>query len=643
MDGIYVHQSKVNGPITLKIYSVNELESNDLQELFKSYGHLISHAFLSVNSFSKSELEKVKSFLDESQLKHIIIDASFCTNNSRDLLNMDTFEAICQFNDSNNGVIAIPNKNGGFDLSIDQLEKIKSEDIKELLGKYKYTVGKVIFKNCDFDASELEDIMGFSNEYEIPLLDISIDAGRKCSIYKDGVFTFDNRIDISTFDKICKLNEKGNGICSFRINRSSDKGVNDTITIDRINLYDVTDYLDITVFEEDEIDSECIVTLPNRENNHYGEYDSYDISTFQQIMQKLHEITDDIDPNISDLKKFAIIYDRIGRYISYDNSISGISETDDNYRKSRNLENGLLKGKCICEGYAEILMNALKIVGIENTMVFGEVLVKTEDLEMDGFQVTKTDNGEMCCLGIDKNGNRVQYVMKKDGLWSVAKEHDGKYENNNGHVWNRVTIDGETFYADVTWDNNLIKSNYVFQHIQSQDEIEQDKKVLFQTSLYKVEGLSKEKKDELVAYQFELAHEREFERKMQIERKFNNISFGSCLYMMSTSLYDAKGKFTFTQKMLETLVASYSLENVIEACHKINNPQLENRINELLEKMLKEQPKEKLSQMTVFKRRPTELPYSKNRIAEGVSRAGQIADKLLIAANSREEGVNIEQ
>ena len=55
------------------------------------------------------------------------------------------------------------------------------------------------------------------------------------------------------------------------------------------------------------------------------------------------------------------------------------------------------------------------------------------------------------------------------------------------------------------------------------------------------------------------------------------------------------------------------------------------------------QPKEKLSQMTVFKRRPTELPYSKNRIAEGVSRAGQIADKLLIAANSREEGVNIEQ
>lgn len=638
MDGIHVHQSKENGPITLRIYSVNELEKNDLQELFKSYGHLIPYAYLNVNSFSKSELGKVKSFLDRVQLKHIIIDASSCTGNPGELLNMDTFEAVCEFNDYNNGVIAIPNKNGGFDLSIDKLEKIKSEDIKELLGKYKYTVGKVIFENCDFDESELEDIMGFSNEYGIPLLDISIDAGRKCSIYKDGVFAFDNRIDINTFDKICKLNEKCNGLCSFRVNCSSDKSVSNSITIDRINLDDVTD-LDITAFEENEIDSECIVTLPNRENDHFGEYDDYDIRTFQQIMQKLHELTDDIDPNIPNLKKFAIIYDRIGRYISYDNSVLGISKENDNYRKSRNLENGLLQGKCVCEGYAEILMNALKMVGIENTMVMGEMLVKTEELETDGFQATKTENGEMCYFGIDKSGTPIKCVMKKDGLWSVAREHDGKYENNNGHAWNLVTIDGETFYADVTWDNNLIKSNYVFQYIQSQEEIEQDKKSLFKTLPYKVEGLSKEKKEELIAYQFELAHEREFERKMQIERDFNNISFRSCIYMISTSLYDAKGKFTFTQKMLETLVANYSLENVIEACHKINNAQLQQRINELLTKMLKEQSKEKLSQMPVFAKRPTELPYSKNRIAEGVARASQIANQLLTVANSREEEV----
>lgn len=554
MDGIYVHQSKENDSITLRIYSVNKLESDDLQELFKSYGHLIPYAYINVNYFSKSELKKVKSFIEKVQLKHIIIDASFYTHNPNDLLTMDTFEAICEFNDSNDGVIAILNKNGGFDLTIEQLERINNEDIKKLLRKYKYIVGKVIFKNCYFDTLEVEKIMEFSNEYGIPLSDISIDASRKCSIYEDGVFTFDNLIDTSTFDKICKLNEKGNGICSFRIRRSSDKSVSDSITIDRINLNDVTD-LDITIFEESEIDSECIVTLPNRENNHYGEYDTYDIRVFQQIMQKLHEITDDIGPNIPDLKKFAIIYDRIGRYISYDRSILGIPETDDNYRKSRNLENGLLKGNCVCEGYAEILMNALRIVGIKNTMVMGEVLTKTEELEIDIFETAKTENGEICYLGIDKNGNHIQCVMKKDGLWSVAKENNGKYENNKGHAWNLVAIDGETFYADVTWDNNLIKSNYAFKYIQSQDEIEQDKKVLFRTPPYKVDGLSKEKKEELIAYQFEIAHEREF--KMQISE-----------------------------------------------------------------------------------RKPTELPYSKNRIAEGVSRASQIANQLLIVANSREEDIN---
>ena len=569
-------------------------------------------------------------------MKFIIIDASSYTHNPDDLLNIDTFEAICEFNDLNNGVIAIPNKNGGFDLNIDELQKIKSEDIKELLRKYKYIIGKVIFKDCDFVASELEDIIEFSNEYEIPVLDISIEAGRKCSIYKDGVFTFDNQIDISTFNKICKLNEKGNGICSFRINRFSDKSVSDSITIDRINLNDVTD-LDITIFEESEIDSECTVTLPNRENNHYGEYDTYDIRSFQQIMQKLHEITDDIELNIPNLKKFAIIYDRIGRYISYDSSASGISESDDNYRKSRNLENGLLKGKCVCEGFAEILMNALKIVGIKNTMVFGEILLKTEELEIDGFQEIKTENGEKSYFGIDKNGNHIKCVMKKHGLWSVAKEHGGKYEHNNRHASNLVTIDGETFYADVTWDSPLLNSNYAFRYIQSQDEIEQDKKELSITPPYKVEGLSKEEKEKLLEYQFELAHERECEIKMQVERKFKKINpLNSCLYMINTSLYDARGKFTFTPKMLETLVTNYSLEKVIEACHKINNAQLEQRINELLMEMQKKQPNEKLPKMPVVERRPTELPYSKNRIAEGVSRASNIANQLLIVANSRE-------
>ena len=119
-----------------------------------------------------------------------------------------------------------------------------------------------------------------------------------------------------------------------------------------------------------------------------------------------------------------------------------------------------------------------------------------------------------------------------------------------GHAWNLVIIDGESFYADVTVDSDIIKLNLPFKYIQSQDEIEKHGLAVYLAPPYKVEGLSKEKKEELVAYQFELAHK---------------------------------------------------------------------------------------NQTSILKKRPTELPYSKNRIAEGVSRASQIANNLLIEANSREE------
>lgn len=592
----------------------------------------------------------MKTFLDKSQLKHIIIDASFYTSNPNDLLNMDTFEAICEFNDSNSGIIATPNKNGGFDLHIEKTGFIKNEEMKELLKKYKYTVGRVSFENCDFDISELEDIIGFSNENEIALSEITVFTGSRCSIYKDGNFSFGNQLDINMFEKICKLNEKTNGMCHFKINKSGSK---DSVTIDKVYLRDASDFDEIQL-EDCEVDSDCIVSFPNREFDikpveesldENKSRDNYKFDIFVEIMKKLHELTDDIESDMPDLKKFAIIYDRIGRYISYDNTVLEISETDENFRKCRNLENGLLKGRCVCEGYAEILMNALRMVGIKSDMVTGCVGVRIGELDIGGFQEHKDSKGEIESYeGINKEGKHIVHKKLKDDIWQMAEViNDNVYEFKGGHAWNIVTIDGESFYADVTWDSYAIKSNYVFQHIQSQDEIEQDKKVLLQNFPYKVEGLSKVKKEELVAYQFELAHEREFERKIQIEKKFNNMSLKSCLYMMNTSLHDAKGKFTFTQKMLETLVSNYSLENVIKACHKINDEQLESRINELLEKMLRKQSEEEKAQMPLFEKRPTKLPYSNKRIAEGVSGASKIATQLLIAANSREEDINIEQ
>lgn len=126
---------------------------------------------------------------------------------------------------------------------------------------------------------------------------------------------------------------------------------------------------------------------------------------YKRIYRKMQELTDGIQQDWSRTKKFVLIYRRISRNIVYDyaaaypegaiQAVYSEKETDN----CRNLKNGLLQGKCVCAGYAEILRNACLLKGVP------------------------------------------------------AIEIDGPAGNGN-HAWNQVEIDNKKWIeVDPTWDH----------------------------------------------------------------------------------------------------------------------------------------------------------------------------------------------
>ena len=165
------------------------------------------------------------------------------------------------------------------------------------------------------------------------------------------------------------------------------------------------------------------VKIEDEENNVQYETNIYTRSDFLQIRKKIDEIKQQIIvPNNLDIdrekKIFAQVYQKLGKKIEYDYyAISEEGEKDDELSITcRNLKGGLLNGKSVCVGYADILKNILEEFEIEAKFI-----------------------------GVDQDETREDYNEK----------------DRNGHAWNSVFLDGEEFYCDLTWDADNIKmDNY---------------------------------------------------------------------------------------------------------------------------------------------------------------------------------------
>lgn len=169
---------------------------------------------------------------------------------------------------------------------------------------------------------------------------------------------------------------------------------------------------------------------------------------FVRIKHKIGEIKQQIEiPDESDKdrekKIFMKVYTILGKMIDYNHyAVSEEGKEDYNLAIScRNLKDGLLEGKAVCAGYADILKNVLGEFGIkaqyigrnpEDMEKYAERMGYQDEVKMDEF------------LGFEKTD--IDEFVKSYG-----------YQDDHGHAWNSVILDGKKYLCDLTWDADDIK------------------------------------------------------------------------------------------------------------------------------------------------------------------------------------------
>lgn len=178
------------------------------------------------------------------------------------------------------------------------------------------------------------------------------------------------------------------------------------------------------------------ITVYSPENN-WRQNETYDVQTYTIIRDKLEELVEGIDLNLPEKERFAEVYKRVCSNIVYDRPAAyPKTKEQEVYSKQqdancRNLKNGLIEGKCVCAGYADILKNALAMVDIESIYIEGPVIDK---------KISETDFNEEKYRG--------SYYEKKE---------DGTVEIGEYHAWNKVKLDGKWYNVDSTWDATEVR------------------------------------------------------------------------------------------------------------------------------------------------------------------------------------------
>lgn len=243
----------------------------------------------------------------------------------------------------------------------------------------------------------------------------------------------DEKSKIKTFNYIAKQ-YKGNSKKFLELLESIDFTVQLPENSRSFNLNNFNDMnMDSMIKIQENVENSSDIMFKINEQD--AEKVEYSFAEMSAIVAKLEELTAGIPESSSEFERFFTIYYRITNNITY--NYETVSKTNDEIKKSfeemtysrfelekikeiidkrdkkvsgirrdsAGMYGGLIDGKAICVGYATILHEALKRVGIKSQIVLG--------------------------------------LEQKKGVGLNVVE---------GHAWNQVQIDGKWYNADATWD-----------------------------------------------------------------------------------------------------------------------------------------------------------------------------------------------
>lgn len=213
----------------------------------------------------------------------------------------------------------------------------------------------------------------------------------------------------------------------------------------------------ISISRTNDISTEFLINHPeikeiqiiDEENRCDSEQEQpYTREEFIKIKQEIDKITEQVEiPDIKDSdrekKIFMQVYLILGKKIEYNHyAVSDEGKKDKQLQVTcRNLRDGLLKGEAVCAGYADILKNVLGEFGIKAQYIGRNPEEMEKYAERMGYQdKVKMDEA----LGFEKTG--IDEFVKNYG-----------YQDDHGHAWNSVILDGKKYLCDLTWDADNIK------------------------------------------------------------------------------------------------------------------------------------------------------------------------------------------
>lgn len=194
-----------------------------------------------------------------------------------------------------------------------------------------------------------------------------------------------------------------------------------------------------------------------KQQNHNTQMVPYSISQYIYIRDTLDMLIDGIDPSDSDIDKFATIYQRLSDFITYDHdAIKSDNATEALYNaqkrnSSRNLLEGLEEGKCVCAGYADILKNALLLVGIEARINSG-LCDSTNPETAHAWNQVEIDDG----TGKKWYYTDLTWDAGKSNRWTLLGANNTDFKNSHQST---KTLNSETVTPD-DFDRTMLKDAF---------------------------------------------------------------------------------------------------------------------------------------------------------------------------------------
>ncbi len=409
---------------------ISDIKEDESKAFFDELGRILEK--MQLNSFflySESENEPLKvdiAFLSKINKELINLQISGIDLSSVDAKLFNRLESLNLLILGKNNIndftmLSQLGENLAIDVGNNPMNNVSINDVVKEINKHH---GKIAFNEHPY----LNSIVFAMKDKKIDLSNIDIPENRINEIFKFiDDYGIQKNLKTLKIEDYIKMNEKQKNFIRLIISGTKDIS---------------TAFLE----EHQEIEEVQIIDEENRESDCQEE--PYTREDFLQIRQKIDEIKEKIEiPDSSDenreKKIFMQVYNVLGKKIDYNHyAVTEEGRKDSVLRITcRNLKDGLLKGKAVCAGYADILKNILGEFGIRADYIGRD----PENIEKYAERMGYTER-----IALDESL----------GLETMSVEEFAKmcgYKDDAGHAWNSVKLDGKKYLCDLTWDADNIK------------------------------------------------------------------------------------------------------------------------------------------------------------------------------------------